>query len=104
MYALSPKGGAFALNMNGVTTELTMDRWFMRMWNRWKGTLVDEEGNVQEAPVSEAQRKLIKDSFSEVANTFGLTTREAQQAVERAGMARVGAFQGNFGYSGNQWR
>lgn len=27
---------------------------------------------------------------------------EAQQAVERAGMARVGAFQGNFGYSGNQ--
>lgn len=41
---IGPKiGNGFFSNLNGVFDALTMDRWLMRTWGRWTGTLVQEE-------------------------------------------------------------
>jgi hypothetical protein len=38
---LGPKiGNGFYANLNKIFTQLTMDRWLMRTWGRWTGTLV----------------------------------------------------------------
>lgn len=79
-YALSPKAGAFFLNMNGVSDQLTMDTWATRTWNRWMGTLIDDNGQVREAP-KESQRKLATMAFQQLAKEFGLSTMDAQAAM-----------------------
>jgi hypothetical protein len=39
---LGPKiGNGFFSNLNGIFDRLTMDRWLMRTWGRWTGTLVE---------------------------------------------------------------
>lgn len=39
---LGPKiGNGFLCNMYGIFSALTMDRWFMRTYGRWTGTLID---------------------------------------------------------------
>lgn len=39
--ALGPKiGNGFFMNLYGKFEQLTMDRWFMRTWGRWTGTLI----------------------------------------------------------------
>ena len=47
--ALGPKiGNGFFMNLYGQFGQLTMDRWFMRTWGRWTGTLViDYSRNVK---------------------------------------------------------
>lgn len=41
--ALGPKiGNGFFANLYGHFEQLTMDRWLMRTWGRWTGTLVEE--------------------------------------------------------------
>ena len=38
---IGPKiGNGFFANLNGLFDALTMDRWFMRTWGRWRGELV----------------------------------------------------------------
>lgn len=38
---IGPKiGNGFFVNLNGVFSALTMDRWFMRTYGRWTGTLI----------------------------------------------------------------
>lgn len=38
---IGPKiGNGFFSNLNGLFDALTMDRWFMRTWGRWTGTLI----------------------------------------------------------------
>ena len=58
--ALGPKiGNGFFMNLYGKFEQLTMDRWLMRTWGRWTGTLV----NVNETQVKskrEQIKKLIK--------------------------------------------
>jgi len=40
---IGPKiGNGFYANLNGIFNQLTMDRWFIRTWGRWTGTLVTE--------------------------------------------------------------
>jgi len=39
-YVLGPKiGNGFFMNLHGELNQLTMDRWFMRTWGRWTGSL-----------------------------------------------------------------
>ena len=39
---LGPKiGNGFYANLNGFFDQLTMDRWLMRTWGRWTGTLIE---------------------------------------------------------------
>lgn len=39
---LGPKiGNGFFSNLNGFFDQLTMDRWLMRTWGRWTGTLIE---------------------------------------------------------------
>lgn len=41
--ALGPKiGNGFFANLYGYFEQLTMDRWLMRTWGRWTGTLLDD--------------------------------------------------------------
>ena len=54
--ALGPKiGNGFFMNLYGRFEQLTMDRWLMRTWGRWTGTLV--ETNPEQV---KAKRALIK--------------------------------------------
>ena len=54
--ALGPKiGNGFFMNLYGRFEQLTMDRWLMRTWGRWTGTLV--EANPEQV---KAKRTLIK--------------------------------------------
>lgn len=54
--ALGPKiGNGFFMNLYGRFEQLTMDRWLMRTWGRWTGTLV--EANPEQV---KAKRALIK--------------------------------------------
>ena len=40
---LGPKiGNGFFSNLNGIFDKLTMDRWLMRTWGRWTGSLITE--------------------------------------------------------------
>ena len=40
---LGPKiGNGFYSNLNGLFDQLTMDRWLMRTWGRWTGTLIED--------------------------------------------------------------
>jgi len=40
---LGPKiGNGFFSNLNGFFDQLTMDRWLMRTWGRWTGTLIED--------------------------------------------------------------
>lgn len=48
--ALGPKiGNGFFMNLYGEFGQLTMDRWFMRTWGRWLGTLIEENPKQVEA-------------------------------------------------------
>jgi hypothetical protein len=54
--ALGPKiGNGFFMNLYGRFEQLTMDRWLMRTWGRWTGTLV--ETNPEQV---KAKRTLLK--------------------------------------------
>lgn len=72
------KAGNFFLNMNGITDVMTMDKWAARTWNRWMGTLINEDGSVQEAPRNDAERRLAQSAFKELADEYGLTIPQTQ--------------------------
>ena len=45
---IGPKiGNGFFSNLNGHFDSLTMDRWLMRTWGRWTGTLIDERPDME---------------------------------------------------------
>lgn len=47
---LGPKiGNGFFSNLNGFFDQLTMDRWLMRTWGRWTGTLIEERPDMVRA-------------------------------------------------------
>ena len=40
---IGPKiGNGFYANLNGIFSALTMDRWLVRTWGRWTGTLIED--------------------------------------------------------------
>jgi hypothetical protein len=47
---LGPKiGNGFYSNLNGFFDQLTMDRWLMRTWGRWTGTLIEPRPDMVKA-------------------------------------------------------
>jgi hypothetical protein len=58
--ALGPKiGNGFFMNLYGHFEQLTMDRWLMRTWGRWTGTLI-EDNSAQVKIKRKALKDLIK--------------------------------------------
>lgn len=61
--ALGPKiGNGFFANLYGHFEQLTMDRWLMRTWGRWTGTLVEE--NKANIKVKQQQLKQLIQAMS----------------------------------------
>lgn len=75
------KAGPFYQNLNGNYDHLTSDLWFTRSWNRWMGTLIDKNGEVQQSPRNATERRLQQESFNEVAKQTGLSVAEAQAVI-----------------------
>ena len=59
---LGPKiGNGFFSNLNGIFDRLTMDRWLMRTWGRYTGTLVEIN-----QPMIEKKRQELKDDVAKL--------------------------------------
>lgn len=62
---LGPKiGNGFFSNLNGFFDALTMDRWLMRTWGRWTGTLIEERPDMvkeKRAELKAAVQEMRKD-------------------------------------------
>jgi len=58
---LGPKiGNGFYSNLNGFFDQLTMDRWLMRTWGRWTGTLIEARPDMVKAKRSELKELVVK--------------------------------------------
>lgn len=58
---LGPKiGNGFFMNLNGEFDQLTMDRWLMRTWGRWTGSLVTDRPDMVEQKSGELQALITK--------------------------------------------
>ena len=58
---LGPKiGNGFFSNLNGIFDKLTMDRWLMRTWGRWTGSLITERPDMVEKYTKETRAALSK--------------------------------------------
>jgi hypothetical protein len=97
-YIIGEKLGAFHQNVAGTPTELTMDLWWSRTWNRYMGTLMtkDENGDpsIQETPRTDTERNIMREAAAEAANTLGLEVHELQAALwylEQQMYKRMGA-------------
>lgn len=106
--ALGPKiGNGFFMNLYGRFEQLTMDRWLMRTWGRWTGTLVEEnpaqvrakraliKGLIQSlSPVDKKafetiiKRKLTVGDIDDVAVAIW---KASQKSANRDAMAALGA-------------
>jgi SLT domain-containing protein len=86
MYVFGPKFGAFALNLHGISQEVTVDVWMTRSWKRWMGTVSEmttTQGYMSEGLV-ERERREIKQALNRVVKDIKdetgeeLTPSEAQ--------------------------
>jgi hypothetical protein len=85
-YDLGPKFGAFFLNLNGLSSAVTVDIWATRTWNRWMGTplrKVDDgtragRYELPDAP-TDAERGVVQDSFKQIADQV---SKELGEKVE----------------------
>jgi hypothetical protein len=70
---LGPKiGNGFFSNLNGIFDQLTMDRWLMRTWGRWTGSLIEDNA------------RLINNKRGEMNNLIqGLVESKNKQTRER---------------------
>lgn len=58
---LGPKiGNGFFANLNGHFDQLTIDRWLMRTWGRWTGTLIERRPDRVEAKSVELQKYILQ--------------------------------------------
>lgn len=70
-----PKIGRFFLNLSGVPSEVTVDRWMVRWWNRLAG-----QRAIVDVP-TEAQRKLISGTIQELAARFNISPAQTQATL-----------------------
>jgi hypothetical protein len=91
-YILGQKVGPFNLNLNGISTELTVDIWFMRTWNRLMGTLVGPNPKygkkprqpqfiVLDKPRGKNERAAMIAAIGKLQEEFGLETSQVQAAL-----------------------
>jgi hypothetical protein len=65
---LGPKiGNGFFSNLNGFFDQLTMDRWLMRTWGRWTGTLIEDRPDMVNAKRDELKTLVAKMKEDEAA-------------------------------------
>jgi hypothetical protein len=92
---LGPKiGNGFFSNLYGLFDALTMDRWLVRTWGRWTGTLVELNPELtQNAKIrlEEALSKLTDSDKSRMDKVIGkdisqITTEELSVAIQKASM------------------
>ena len=77
--ALGPKiGNGFFANLYGHFEQLTMDRWLMRTWGRWTGTLVEE---------NKANIKLKKDQLKQLIQSMTAEQKKAFEAIIKTKLA-----------------
>jgi len=77
--ALGPKiGNGFFANLYGHFEQLTMDRWLMRTWGRWTGTLVEE---------NKAQVKVKKDQLKALIKAMSSEDKKAFEKIIKAKLA-----------------
>ena len=93
--ALGPKiGNGFFANLYGHFEQLTMDRWLMRTWGRWTGTLLDDnKANIkikqtQLKSTIQAMSAADKKAFEAIIKTKLSATKlnEVAEAIEKASM------------------
>jgi uncharacterized radical SAM superfamily protein len=80
-YIFGPKGGTFFLNMNGEHNVITKDIWFSRAWNRWMGTMFDKNGEIQDFPRNQVERRLMDQSVRMIGSELGLAPDDVQAAM-----------------------
>lgn len=97
-YIIGEKLGAFHQNVAGTPTELTMDLWWSRTWNRYMGTLIgkDKKGEpiIQETPRTDNERNIMREAAKTMADSLGLEVHELQAALwylEQQMYKRMGA-------------
>lgn len=71
-----PKVAPFYMNLKGLK-EVTVDIWANRSVNRYTGTLLKPDGNIDDSIV-ETKRPVMKDLFTEVGNRVGVKPQSAQ--------------------------
>ncbi len=60
-HIFGPKiGGAFFANLEGYMDRVTMDRWYMRTWGRWKGQVMRLDPEAIEPKIARFQRSVRK--------------------------------------------
>jgi hypothetical protein len=75
---IGPKiGNGFYSNLNGEFDRLTMDRWLMRTWGRWTGTLIE-----QNLPQIQKTRESVNDMFKRFGNDPE-TKKNIEQVLKR---------------------
>lgn len=80
VYLFGPKVGPFALNLNGIDTEVTVDKWLTRTFLRQFGLLVNKQGQLQDSP-SEPERRAIKLLVRNVAKSEGYSHSQVQAVL-----------------------
>jgi hypothetical protein len=83
-FIFGEKLGPFHQNVSGVPTELTMDLWWSRTWNRYMGTLITKQADkveIQEVPRTDAERNIMREAARIAAEELGLEVHELQAAL-----------------------
>lgn len=68
-------GNGFFANLNGHFEQLTIDRWLMRTWGRWTGTLIETDriaANKRLGQLSQLGSKLTKSEKEELSKIVGV--------------------------------
>jgi hypothetical protein len=75
---LGPKiGNGFFSNLNGIFDKLTMDRWLMRTWGRWTGSLITERPDMVAKYLKETRSALSQLRTDEtLRNNLGTVLKE----------------------------
>jgi hypothetical protein len=92
---LGPKiGNGFFSNLYGLFDALTMDRWLIRTWGRWTGTLIELNPELTEQAATrtmEAVNKLTDDDMARFDEMLGrdiseMSVEELATAIQKASM------------------
>jgi len=79
LYVFGPKVGPFVSNLNGIY-DVTVDKWMIRTFNRYFGTMMGPDGQILNAP-TEPQRRAVKTLINEVSQDANIKPYQAQSLL-----------------------
>jgi len=79
LYVFGPKVGPFVSNLNGIY-DVTVDKWMIRTFNRYFGTMMGPDGKILNAP-TEPQRRAVKTLINEVSQDANIKPYQAQSLL-----------------------